>query len=93
MNRTTVLAWSDAKAQFQTLEAFNKLWDRVGQTMAHLEDLCEQRRFGPQAATQFVGDFLLEVNYECFLNDIGYCVKYAGAAPLAVRVRRVNWHT
>lgn len=93
MNYTTVLAWSNSKSQLQTLEAFNEPWYRLGQMISRLEQLCEQRLFGPQAAAQFVRGFLLEVNYDCFLHDIGYCMEYVDDAPLAVRVRRVNWHT
>jgi hypothetical protein len=82
-------------SQIDTLEEVTQLWTRVEHTMAKLLQLCEQRRerFGCQGTIGGVlREFLKEVNYEFFLNDVGCCLEYVEGPEPWVLLRSVDWH-
>ena len=78
-----------------TLLEVMQLWIQVEQTITELMEFCEQwqDRLDCQAAIHgFLQDVLSEVNYDFFLNDVGYCLEYLEEPKPWVLVRSVDWH-
>lgn len=79
-----------------TLEEATQLWGEVEQTMAELLQLCEQRQrhFMPQVT---IGALLVpvlnQVNYDLFLDDVGYFLEYEEGRVPSVLSHTVHWHT
>lgn len=87
-------------SQIDTQDEGTQMWTQVEQTVAKLVrlcvQLCTQRREQYEGECTLGGvleDVLNEVNFEFFLNDVGYCLEYMEATELWVLVRCVEWHS